>query len=270
MSRPRSPWLALVALLLVTLPAAAQFGDETTEPLIPLTLPELLDNYYDAIGGLEAWDALETVKVTGKMTMGPGLEAPFTLYHKLPEKMRLEFEVQGMTGVQALDGDQGWMYLPFMGRTEAEPMPEEMAAEFRKQVDLAGPLVHWQDKGHEVELEGVEQVEGTEAYKLKVTLAPSGDVRYYYLDSEYFIPIKMTGKTEIQGSEADFEVTLSDYKEVEGTDIMMPHSIEQRQVGAPGGQTITIEDVEVGVDIPDSQFEMPAAAPAAAEDEAAE
>lgn len=271
MSRTRFVWPSLALSLLLAAPVAAQFGDETTEPLIPLTLPELLDNYYEAIGGVEGWDALETVKLAGKMVMGPGLEAPFTMYHKLPKKIRLEFEVQGMTGVQALDGDSGWMYLPFMGRTEAEVMPQEMADQFGEQADLAGPLVHWQDKGHQVELEGVEDVEGTETYKLKVTLAPNQKVRYYYLDSEAFVPIKLTGTTEIQGQETQFEVTLSDYKEIADTDLMLPHSIEQRQVGAAGSQVITVESAEVGLDIPDSQFEMPAAPPAPApEEEAAE
>jgi hypothetical protein len=256
--------------LLAAAPAAAQFGDETTELLIPLTLPELLDQYYDAIGGLEAWEALDTVKLSGTMSMGPQLEAPFTMYQKRPDKLRLEFEVQGMTGIQAFNGEGGWMFLPFMGRTEPEAMPEEMASQFREQADLEGPLVNWQDKGHELELEGVETVEGTEAYKLKVTLAPDADVRYYYLDSEHFVPIKMTGKTEIQGTETEFEVTLSDYKEMGETDLMLPHSVEQRQVGAPGGQVITVETAETGIDIPDSQFEMPAAAPPAPEEPAAE
>lgn len=270
MSRTRfiRPLLAL-ALLLAT-PVAAQFGDETTEPIIPLTLPELLDNYYEAIGGVEAWEELESVKLSGSMSMGPQMEAPFTMYQKRPHKLRLEFVVQGMTGIQAFDGEGGWMFLPFMGRTEPEVMPQEMADELRQQADLEGPLVHWQDKGHEVELEGVEEVEGTEAYKLKVTLAPNQKVRYYYLDSESYIPIKMTGKTEMQGAEVDFEVTLSDYKELGDTGLLLPHSIEQRQVGAPGGQVITIESAEVGIDIPDSQFAMPEAAPAAPQEEQAE
>ena len=267
MSRTRFVWLPFAVSLLVTVPAGAQFGDETTEPIIPLTLPELLDNYYDAIGGVEGWEALNTVKLSGTMSMGPQLEAPFTMYQKRPDKLRLEFEVQGMTGIQAFDGEGGWMFLPFMGRTEPEAMPEEMAGQFREQADLEGPLVKWQEKGHEVELEGVEEIEGTEAYRLKVTLAPEQTVRYYYLDSEYFIPIKMTGKTEIQGAETEFEVTLSDYKEIGESELMLPHSIEQRQVGAPGGQVITIESAEVGLDIPDAQFEMPAAAPAAAPEE---
>ena len=46
-----------------------------------------------------------------------------------------------------------------------------------------------------------------------------------------------------------------DYKEVEG--LMFAHSIENRPKGAPVGQTVTIDKVELNVDVPDSDFVMP-------------
>ena len=39
-----------------------------------------------------------------------------------PNKMRMEFTIQGMTGVQAYDGKTGWMVMPFMGKKDPEPM----------------------------------------------------------------------------------------------------------------------------------------------------
>jgi hypothetical protein len=114
--------------------------------------------------------------------------------------------------------------------------------------------MNWQDKGHQVELMGLEETDGTEAYKLKVALA-NGDVRYHFLDAEYYITIKQEGKTVMQGNEMEFETILSDYKEVEG--LMFPHSIESRPKGAPSGQVITIEAVELGVDVNDEMFVMP-------------
>ena len=248
----RSRFLLGVALALIVLPAVAE----------ELTLDQVLANHYDALGGLDAIKGMDTATFAGKMSMGPGGEAPFKMYFKRPMKARMEFTMQGMTGVQAFDGETAWMLMPFMGKSDPEVMAEDQAKNMKEQADIDGPLVDWQEKGHKVELMGLEETEGTEAYKIRVELA-NGDVRTHYLDSEYFITIKQEGKTMVQGNEMEFETILSDYKEVGG--LMFPHSIESRAKGSPEGQVITIEEIEVGVDLSDDLFTMPAPAEEAAE-----
>ena len=238
--------LALAAVLVV--PAGAE----------ELTLEEVLANHFDAIGGLEAWKALSSARLTGTMTAGPGVEAPFTMTFKRPLKARLEFTMQGMTGIQAYDGETAWMVMPFMGQSDPEVMPEDQAKAMRQQADLEGPLVDYEEKGHQVELVGREEIEGTESFKLKVTL-DDGDVRYEYLDSEYFVVIKQEGTAEIQGHKVEFETTLSDYKEVDG--LLFAHSIESKPKGAPHGQVITIDEIEVDAEVPDDLFVMPEKVP---------
>jgi outer membrane lipoprotein-sorting protein len=235
--------LCLAAALLV-LPVGAE----------EMSLDELLAAHFDALGGAERLQDVQTARFTGNMTMGPGGEVPFIMTFKRPQKARMEFTMQGMTGIRVYDGETAWMVMPFMGKTDPEIMADDQAKNMKEQADFDGPLMNWREKGHQVELLGLEDVEGTEAYKLQVTLA-NGDVRYHYLDSEYFITIKQEGKTSIQGNEVEFETTLSDYKEVEG--LMFPHSIENRAKGAPEGQVITFEAIELGVEVPDDQFAMP-------------
>lgn len=239
-----------IALCAVALLAAAPaFAEETT-------VESILDGYYEAIGGLDAWSSVSTAKMVGKMSAPQGFEAPFTIMFKVPGKSRLEFTFQGMTGVQAVDGNTAWQIMPFMGKTEAEPMPEDQAKLMIEQADFDGPLVGWEDDGHTISFEGNEDVEGTSTYKLKVDLE-NGDVRYYYLDTDYYLPIKSSGKAHIQGQEMEMETVYGDYKEVGG--LMMAHSIESKPVGAPAGQVITIDSAEVNVDLADDQFSMPAA-----------
>ncbi len=248
----RSRVLLGVALALIVLPAVAE----------ELTLDQVLANHYEALGGLDAIKGMETATFVGKMAMGPGGEAPFKMYFKRPMMARMEFTMQGMTGVQAFDGETAWMLMPFMGKSDPEVMAEDQAKNMKEQADIDGPLVDWQNKGHKVELLGLEETEGTEAYKIKIELA-NGDVRTHYLDSEYFITIKQEGKTMVQGNEMEFETILSDYKEVGG--LMFPHSIESRSKGAPEGQVITIDEIEVGIELGDDLFTMPAPAEAATE-----
>jgi len=224
------------------------------------TLDEVLAKNYEARGGLDALHAVKTAKLSGTMTVGPGVEAPFTWYWVRPNKMRMEFTVQGQTGVQAFDGTIGWMYLPFMGKAEPEKMPDELIKQLDQQADFEGPLVDWAAKGHQVELVGRESVEGTDAYKLKVTLK-SGDVSHVYLDAEYFLEIKEEGTRTMRGQEMEFESSSGDYKPV--GKLVLPHSITSKAKGAPAGQTITFTAVELNPAIDEGIFVMPAKAPAA-------
>jgi outer membrane lipoprotein-sorting protein len=239
-------------LTLLTLAAALLVSPLAAEEM---TLEQVLEAHYDAIGGLEALKAIDSIRFTATMTGGMG-EAPVVWTQKRPNNIRQEFTMQGMTGIQAYDGETAWGVMPFMGKSDPEEMAEDQAQSIIEQAEFDGPLVDWEEKGHKLELIGLEEIEGTEAYHVQVTKS-DGEVRHHYLESEYFIIIKQTGKATRQGQEFEFETTLSDYKEVGG--LMMPHSI---QSGVKGGQqaNITIDSIELDVEIPDDYFSMPATA----------
>lgn len=241
----RKTFIAVAALLIA---AGASAQDATLE--------EVLQAHYETIGGLEAWQNVETMKATGTMVVGGGqIEAPFVMYAKRPRMQRVEFTFQGMTGIQAFDGEQAWMLMPFMGQTEPEVMPEDQARQMREEADIDGPLIGYQEEGIELELLGTEEVEGTPTYKIQVTM-PNGRERFYYLDTDYYLPIKVEGEREQGEQTVAFESILGDYKEVDG--LVMAHSIENRIPGMPqGGQTMTLDEVEVNVEVADSLFSMP-------------
>lgn len=221
------------------------------------TLEEILAKHWEAQGGLAKIKAVSSYRLTGKMAMGPGMEAPFLMEKKRPQSMRIEFTLQGMTGVQAYDGKQGWMTMPFMGKKDPERIPSEMADQFAQQAEFDEPLLDWKEHGHQVELVGKEDMEGTAVWKLKVT-RKNGDVDYNYLDAETFLTLKAEGKRTVRGTEMDGESTLGDYKSVDG--IMIAHSIESGIKGEPQRRRLTIEKVEVNPALDDSRFAMPAVA----------
>lgn len=216
-----------------------------------MSLEEVLERHYAAIGGLAAWKDLESVRMNGIMRMpAQGIEAPFTMRLKRPDKYRLEFTVQGMTGIHAYDGATAWALLPFMGQTDPQEVPEAMANDIKNQADIDGPLIGYREDGHQLELVGLEETAGTKAYKIKVTRA-SGDVEYHYLDAEHFVPIKSETTQHQMGQAMQVETILSDYKPVDG--LMFPHSLEVQ----PLGQMISLEQIELNVPVEDSQFTMP-------------
>ncbi len=217
-------------------------------------LDELLARHYEALGGLEAIKSVQSRRLTGRMTVAPGMEAPIKVQFKRPTKMRVDFIVQGMTGSQAYDGETAWMMMPFLGQTAPERLPADQAVNLIKQAEFDGPLVDWKEKGHQVELLGLAQFEGKDAYKLKI-IQNNGDVLYHYLDSGSFLTVGQDGKEVVQGKEVDFKSIIGNYKDV--SDLHLPHSFENRQDGADSGQQITFDKIELNVDIADEVFAMP-------------
>ena len=219
------------------------------------TVDELVAKNVKARGGMEKLKSVNTIRVHGKMVMGQGMEAPFTMMQKRPKMTRTEFTLQGMTGMQVYDGKNAWMVMPFMGKKDPEAMPAEQAKILDEQADMDGPLVDYKDKGNKIELLGKEQVEGADAYKLKVTLK-DGQTRTVYLDAESGLEVKMEAKRTIRGTEVDGETYLSDYKEVNG--IMMPFTMESGAKGQSMRQKMVIDSVECNPQLADDLFAMPA------------
>lgn len=238
----RKSLLFMITAAVLAMPAAAQ------------TVDEIIAKNIQARGGLEKLKARKTIRLTGKMTVGPGIEAPVVLEQKRPNNLRIDFTIQGLTGIQAYDGKIGWMIMPFQGKKDPEQMSAEILKDIDDQADLDGPLVDYKEKEHKVELVGKESVEGTDTYKLKVTLK-NGTVQYFYLDADSYLEIKGEGKRTIRGTEMEGESTFGDYKEVEG--LMLPHSVESGVKGSPNKQKITVEKVEINPEIDDSRFKMP-------------
>jgi outer membrane lipoprotein-sorting protein len=234
--------MSVVALaVLMAAPAAAQ------------TVDDILAKNADAKGGVAKMKAVKTMRATGKVTIGPGMEAPIILEQKRPKMVRVEVTVQGLTIVQSYDGASGWMLNPMSGRKDPEPMPSEMVKNIEEQADMDGPLIDYKDKGNKVELLGKEKAEGADCYKVKVTLK-SGDTRTYFIDAENFLEVKVEAKTTVRGTETEGDTIIGDWKEVAG--MMMPFSIDSGQ-GAPARQKITLEKIEVNPALDDARFKMP-------------
>lgn len=239
--------LAVVALALFALPASAQTADE------------IIAKYLKTIGGAAKLEALKTLRRTGKFTGGGGFEAVVVQENKRGEMTRQEFTFQGMTGVSAYDGKVGWKIEPWGGKKDVESLSEEELKSIIEEADFDGPLINYRQKGHKVEFTGTEPVEGTDTYKLKVTLK-NGDVSYYFMDTDYYVPIKIETKRVVRGAEQESETVLGDYKEVAG--VYLPHSYESGQKGSPNKSQITYEKIEANMPLEDSRFKQPATKPA--------
>ena len=227
------------------------------------TADELVAKNIQAKGGLEKMKAIKSLRMTGQFDAG-GFKAAVGQESKRPEMLRQTFTVQGMTQIQAYDGSSGWQISPFGGRKDPEVLGEEDLRDLSESADFDGPLVDAQAKGNKIEYMGHDQVDGDDAFKLKVTLK-NGDIYYYYLDPDTFIDIQVEKQEFIRGSVRESVTLMGSYKPVNG--VMFPFSLESGPKNNPDARgKITITKMEANVPIDDSQFKMPTApaAPAAA------
>lgn len=238
----RKVLLALVSLALSSVAVSAQTADE------------IIGKYVKTIGGMEKMQAIKTLRRTGKVIVGAGFEIPIVEENKRPNLVRQDIIIQGLVGSNAYDGKVGWKVAPWQGKKDAEAMGEAELKSILDDADLDGPLVNYKEKGNKVEFVGMDEVEGTDTYKLKVTMA-NGETRFFYMDTDYFVPIKIETKRTIRGNEVEFETVLGDYKEVAGW--YMPWSLEVGAKGSQFKQKIEFEKVEPNVTIDDGRFGMP-------------
>ncbi len=236
--------------LLCTLAALSLFAT----PLSAQTADDVIAKYIARVGGMETIQAVRSLRRTGKFMGGGGFEATIVQENKRPNLVREEFSLQGMTAINAYDGKLGWKIDPFGGKKDAEAMSEEEMHGILLDADFDEPLINYKEKGNKAELVGMDQIEGTEVYKLRITL-PNGDVRHYYMDTDSYVPIRMEEKRIIRGAEQELETSLGDYKQVNGW--FMPFSIESGSKGQ-GKSTVHFDKIEANLKLDDARFSTPA------------
>jgi len=236
--------LATVLLIACGIAAQAQSADE------------IIAHYIKAVGGMDNITAVKSLRRSGKYIGGGGFEAVIMQENKRDSAVREEFLLQGMTGVNAYDGKSGWKIEPWGGKKDPEALGEEEMKSILEDADFDGPLVDYKRKGNKIEFAGMDKFEGTDTYKLKIT-KPNGDVYIYYLDTDYYMPIKVDLKRMVRGEEREYEAALGDYKLVNGW--YLPFSIESNPKGHPQDKSKYVYDkIEANVAIDDSRFVMPA------------
>ncbi|GAA0704063.1 hypothetical protein GCM10009105_00630 [Dokdonella soli] len=219
------------------------------------SLDELLAKNLAARGGADKVAVIKTLKTEGKLLFGGQFELRLAQYQKAPDSVRSEASIQGLTAVQAWDGKEAWQISPFQGRKDPERMSADDAKSLADDAPIAGQLIGAHERGSKIEYLGTEDVDGTDAHKLKVTLK-NGDVEYVYLDPDHFLEIRTVAQRSVRGTQVESVTDYGDYEQVAG--VYFPFSIATETKGDGRSQT-TIEHAEANAPIDDSQFAFPAA-----------
>lgn len=217
----------------------------------------IIQKNLEAKGGAKQWDKIETISLKGIMKMN-GIEFPFEMIKKRPNKIFTAFKMQGIQGKQVYNGKIGWMVMPFLGKPEPEEMADDQLKDFKKQADIDGPLKNYKAKGNTIEYIGGSDMEGTSVVELKVT-EKDGDVSSIFFDTESMLEIKTHSKVVRMGTTMEVSTTIGDYKNIDG--ILFPHSSTTSMSGSIGGQEVLINSVIINAEVDDAIFNMPVTQP---------
>lgn len=214
-----------------------------------LTLDEVMSKYYKA-SEMEKLQQVSTIIMTGLRVQQDIM--PLKIIRKRPNLFLMEFDVADLTAYQAFDGNIGWSTAPWTGNATPQALPEARARDMKYQSDFDGMLYKWKEKGHHLELRGIDTVDTEQAYKIKLIRADSA-IQYYFIGTDDFLLKKQTTFRVIRGEEIAIENYYRDYRNVEG--IPFAFVIETRYPGR--SVSMEFDTIELNQLVTDDLFKMP-------------
>ncbi len=235
----------------------------TASSAFAYTADELATKNVAAKGGAEKLAAIHALRLTGKVLVnGDTLQLGYVEMVARPDSVRYEATLQGLTLVQAYDGTQGWKINPFQGRKDPEKMSADDAKELSEDAaDFTGALVDYKAKGYKLDYLGTEDVDGTDAYKLRVT-RPNGDITYVFLDPDYFLEIRTINRRIQHGIPKETVTDYGDYEQVNG--VYFAFSQSSGPNGSSDRQKVQFDKAEANAALDGALFRFPATQPATA------
>jgi outer membrane lipoprotein-sorting protein len=217
------------------------------------TVDEIVSKHIKAMGGEDKLSKLQSMKITAEMDV-MNMKVPINTTIIQNQGFRSETVVQGVTIVQAINGNTGWSINPMAGQAKATALPEEAVKSMASETDLTG-LYNYKQKGYQLMLDGEEDLAGAKVYKVTMTLK-NGVKRINYISKDTFYILKIVAKTNVNGQDIESENMQSDFRQVDG--IYYPFTSEVSTSAMPGTKmALNIKTLEVNPKIDPAIFAMP-------------
>ena len=219
-------------------------ADQVEKPEYKMELPagvtaqSVIENYLDAIGGRAVLEKVKTVSIFASGEV-QGMALNFQLIRTSDNQFMQNIEMMGRSmSKQVFNGENGYA----MMQGQKMDLNPQQAAMIK---DEAQPFYELHLDPEAISLEGIEKVDGENAYKVRVS---DNRVAFYNVTSGQKIQEITT--TEMMGQIIESTMKFGDYKEASG--IMFPFYLGQMM----GPQLIefTIEKIEVNSGVTAEDF----------------
>lgn len=229
----------------------------TAVSLSAQSIDDIVAKINEAGGGEKAQRAVKSMEIQAEVTQtGNAMKIPIKIIQQRPAFFYQEISLMGMTAKEGYDGKAGWGITPWAGQTDPAPKNEEELKDSEENADIDGEFIDSKAKGYKIELMGKEDLEGEQAYKLKVT-NKHGDVKYRFFSADTYLPIKTVSKRKNkEGGETELETYFSDFKKLPNG-LIMSHTTDIKSKGQTF-QTMIVKSITFDKTYDASLFAQPA------------
>ena len=226
------------------------------------TAQEIIDTYIENIGGHDAWSKIEsmTAKGIGKQQ---GVEYPFVATYMADGRYLIEIDIQGTPFVvEAFDGETSWAMNFQTQKPEAQDSESSLNTKNEAKDLLVSPFFNYKEKGYAIELVSKETMEGTEAFKIKLTKKPTlsdgeekENIEFFFFDTENYVPIASESTLNSGPAQGMTSQSIySDFQEING--LYLPFSQIDKFNGQIGLEVL-IETAQFNTEVDETIFKMP-------------
>ena len=215
------------------------------------TADDVIQKYSKAMGELAAFNAIKTMKSTGTITT-QGVDLALTSQIINGKAVRSDVQAMGQSVINSYKDGKGWKINPFAGVTTITDMTPEELIDFKSQSMIANQLMDYKARGHKVELQGQEDVEGVKTYKIKLTNKDDNKVTTYFISVTNNTIVKSVSTRQLQGQDIEIETFYSDIKDFNGLKFPM---LRIQKMQGQVFQEIKIATIEFNVPIDEKIFD---------------
>ena len=210
----------------------------------------ILDRYVQVTGGKQAYENRKSEIATGTLEYAAqGVKGTITRYEAEPDKYFAVLDIPGIGKIEmGVTGGVAWENSAILG-------PRIKDGEEKRQAIREATMnatLNWRKLFPKVENVGIETVDGQECYKVVQTPA-EGNPETTYFQKKSGLAVKTTIVAASQMGDVPVEVMVANYKNFGG--VLAPAKVTQK--AASQEFTITLDKVEVNVDIPVNRFALP-------------
>jgi len=213
----------------------------------------IMDKASAALGSKEAFDKIQTSLMQGRMVLPQGIEAKMMVFEKDGGKILIQMnaEAPGMSIEmrQGCDGTDCYSQDSFTGQRILEGQERESML---MQNGLKSHM-NWRELYKSTELAGVEEVNGSKAYKINAVTQDGMTLANYY-DTESYLLLRTDMKQQSVMGVVDMSIYFYDYK-TNKDGIKYASRAESQAMGQ--NMNIYIDELSTNIPIPDEKFDLP-------------
>lgn len=216
---------------------------------------EIIAKHIQAHGGMEAWNKVQSMKITGFFTAFSERN-PITEIKASGGKYFADLTLGQHKVKEGCDGKIYWTINPWFDLPFARKMNENEILVNRQNAEFFTPFFKYQERGFTAKYEGKETIEGIETFKLLLTR--ENDLKEtWFLRTDNYLEYMSKSNWGDFASPVNQEAVFDDFRKV--GDVIIPFYVER--IFDTRNTVYEIEKLELNIASEPSVFEIPLSGP---------